>query len=78
MRWIDAIRSALVRAGLASPPDGPHEFERAMQMLSHPPSAGPSVATVPLVMTPTTSSERCARAGCGRPANDPIHQIQGD
>ena len=71
------VRSALIRMGLASPPYEPHEFERAMQMLTHPPSAGPSVATVPHVMTPMTSSERCARDGCGRPFNDPIHQFAG-
>jgi len=64
--------------GLASPPFEPHEFERAMQMLSHPPTAGPSVATVPHVQTPMTASSRCAREGCGRPLNDPIHQVSGD
>ena len=49
-----------------------------MQMLSHPPSAGPSVATVPHVMTPVSSSARCAREGCGRPMNDPVHQVSAD
>ena len=55
----------------------PHEFESAMRMFSQPPAAGPSIATVPTVMTPVTSTE-CARQGCGRARNDPIHRIAGD
>jgi hypothetical protein len=55
----------------------PHEFESAMRMFSQPPAAGPSIATVPTVMTPVTSTE-CARKGCGRATNDPIHRIAGD
>jgi hypothetical protein len=55
----------------------PHEFESAMRMFSQPPAAGPSIATVPTVMTPVTSTD-CARQGCGRARNDPIHRIAGD
>jgi len=55
----------------------PHAFESAMRMFSQPPAAGPSIATVPTVMTPVTSTE-CARQGCGRARNDPIHRIAGD
>jgi hypothetical protein len=76
--WMGAVRSALVRAGLASPPFEPHEFERSMQLLSHPPSAGPSVATVPHIATPVSSSARCGHEGCGRPMNDPVHQVSAD
>jgi hypothetical protein len=47
MGVLRAIRSALASAGLVSPPLEPHEFEVAMHLLSHPASAGPSVATVP-------------------------------
>ena len=78
MATMGRLRSALVRTGHASPPFEPHEFERVMHLLSHPPSAGPSVATVPHIVTPTSSSARCAREGCGRPMNDPIHQGIGD
>jgi hypothetical protein len=68
------IRSALVRAGLISPPLEPHEFETAMHLLSHTASAGPSVATVPNIVTPTESAH-CARDGCDRARHDPIHTI---
>jgi hypothetical protein len=54
-----------------------HAFESAMRMFSQPPSAGPSIATVPNLMTPVTSTE-CARAGCGRARNDAIHRIPED
>ena len=73
------VRSVLVRAGLMSPPFEPHEFERAMHMLANPASGGgPSIATVAHPVTPMSSSERCARDGCERPANDPIHKVGGD
>jgi hypothetical protein len=72
------IQSALVRAGLARPPFEPHAFERTMTMASHPPSAGPSIATVPHVITPTSASTLCTREGCGRPKSDPIHQVGED
>jgi hypothetical protein len=75
---VKSIRSALVQMGLASPPFEPHEFERSMQMLSHPPSAGPSVATVPIPVTTMSSSARCAREHCGRPMSDLIHQVGGE
>jgi hypothetical protein len=70
------IRSALVRAGLLSPPVEPHEFETAMHLLSHP-ASGPSVATVPHIVTPNASA-RCARDGCDRARTDPIHTIPED
>jgi hypothetical protein len=77
MRILKALRSGLARAGLVSPPVEPHEFEVAMHLLSHPASSGPSIATVPHIVTPTTSS-RCARSGCDRVRNDPIHHIADD
>jgi hypothetical protein len=73
---LTSMRSALVRAGLASPPVEPHQFEIAMHLLSHP-ASGPSVATVPHVVTPTESAH-CARDGCGRGRSDPIHRIPDD
>jgi hypothetical protein len=72
------IRSLLADAGLVGRPLVPHPFERSLHLLSHPTSGGPSVATVPHVATPISSSERCARERCGRPPNDPIHRIDGD
>ncbi len=48
-----------------------------MHLLFDPASAGPSVATVPQIVTPVTS-ERCARDGCDRPRSDPIHRIPED
>ena len=69
------IRSALERAGLVSPPLVAHDFETAIHLLSRPASAGPSVATVPHIVTPTTSA-RCARDGCDRARNDPIHNVE--
>jgi hypothetical protein len=74
MSVLSAIRSALASAGLVSPPLEPHEFEVAMHLLSHPASAGPSVATVPNIVTPTESAH-CARDGCDRARHDPIHTI---
>jgi hypothetical protein len=71
------VRSALVRAGLVRPPFEPHEFERDMHML-YAPAPGPSVASVPNPITPRSSAERCARDGCGRPVNDPIHRVGED
>ena len=70
------IRAALVRAGLVAPPLEPHEFEVAMHLLSHP-TAGPSAAAVPHIVTPT-SSARCAHEGCDRVPGDPIHTIPED
>ena len=67
------VRSALARAGLASPPLEPHEFQVAMHLLSHV-APGPTVASVPHIVTPT-SSARCAREGCDRVPGDPIHTI---
>jgi hypothetical protein len=55
----------------------PHEFERDMHMLYRP-APGPSVATVGNLVTPRSSAERCARDGCGRPANDSIHHVSED
>ena len=70
------IRSALVRAGLIAPPVEPHEFVTAMHLLSHP-APGPSVATVPHIVTPNESA-RCARDGCDRVRTDSIHTIPED
>jgi hypothetical protein len=67
------VRSTLARMGLVAPPVEPHAFEVAMHLLSHP-APGPSVASVPHIVTPTSSAV-CARDGCGRPQADPIHTI---
>jgi len=69
------IRSGLARMGLAAAPLEPHEFESAMHMLFAP--AAPSMASVPNVVTPV-SSTRCARDGCDRPRADPIHRLRDD
>ena len=45
-----------------------------MHLLSQPPTGGPSVATVPHVVTPSASA-RCTRDGCGRVRTDPIHLV---
>ncbi len=47
-----------------------------MHLLSHP-ASGPSVATVPHIVTPNASA-RCARDGCDRVLTDPIHTIPED
>ena len=73
MATMHGLRSMLARMGLVAAPLEPHTFESAMQLLSHPRSAGPSVATVPHIVTPTSSDERCER--CDRTSNDPIHRI---
>ena len=78
MALLGRIRSALVRAGLAKPPFEPHDFERTMTMASQPPSAGPSVATVPHVLTPISAGRLCTREGCGRTMSDPIHRNPSD
>jgi hypothetical protein len=78
MGVIGRIHSGLVRAGLAKPPFEPHVFERTMTMAAMPPSAGPSIATVPHVLTPVSASTLCSREGCGQPKGDPIHQDAGD
>jgi hypothetical protein len=70
------VRSALARMGLAAPPVEPHEFESAMHLL-YAPAPGPTVASVPNVITPATSA-RCAREGCDRPQSDPIHRLPED
>jgi hypothetical protein len=69
------IRAGLARMGLAAAPLEPHEFESAMHMLFAP--AAPSMASVPNVVTPV-SSTRCARDGCDRPRADPIHRLRDD
>ena len=74
MATLGRVRSALARAGLVAPPLAPHEFEVAMHLLSHPASAGPSVATVAHIVTPTESAH-CAHDGCDRVRTDPIHTI---
>jgi hypothetical protein len=71
------VRSALVRAGLMRPPSEPHGFERDMHLL-YVPGLGSPVANVPHPITPRSSAERCARDGCGRPADDPIHHVGED
>ena len=65
------IRSGLARLGLAAEPLEPHEFETAMHLLYAP--AAPSLASVPNIVTPSTSA-RCAHDGCDRPRADPIHR----
>ena len=67
------IRSAIARMGLVGQPLEPHEFESAMHLLFAP-APGPSVSTVPNIVTPSTSA-RCTRDGCDRPRADPIHQL---
>jgi hypothetical protein len=73
MARMNGIRSALARTGLVAEALRPHEFESAMHMLFAP-AAGPSVASVPNVVTPVTSAT-CARDGCGRPRADAIHRV---
>ena len=74
MERMVAIRTALVRAGLASPPLEPHAFEITMHLLSHPAAGPASLATVAHIVTPTETAH-CARDGCGRVPSDPIHRI---
>jgi hypothetical protein len=69
------IRSALVRAGLISPPLVPHEFETAMHLLAR--GSSTPVAQVPNIVTPTEGAH-CARDGCDRDRNDPIHHLPED
>ncbi|HEU0243268.1 MAG TPA: hypothetical protein VFQ75_05140 [Candidatus Limnocylindrales bacterium] len=70
------IRSGLARTGLVAVPLRPHEFESGIHMLYRPP-VGPTVASVPNMVTPADSA-RCARARCDRPRADPIHRIAED
>ena len=69
------IRHALASAGLVREPLESHEFESAIHLLFNP--AGPTVASVPNIVTPSTSA-RCARDGCDRPRSDLIHRIPED
>jgi hypothetical protein len=73
MEAVTHLRAVLVRMGLAAAPLEPHEFESALHLLFAP-APGPSVATVPNIVTPTTSA-RCTRDGCDRPRADPIHRL---
>ena len=77
MSRVGWLRSVLVRIGLADAPLGPQAFESAIHLIPQPPGAGPSITTVPTVITPITSTD-CARRGCGRPQGDPIHRIADD
>jgi hypothetical protein len=70
-----SIHDALIRAGLVREPLEPHEFERGIHLLFNP--AGPTVASVPNIVTPSTSA-RCTRDGCDRPRGDAIHRLPED
>jgi hypothetical protein len=54
IRRVSFLKGLLVRVGLAAPPLEPHAFESAIHLIPQPPSAGPSIATVPTAITPMT------------------------
>lgn len=72
MSNVSKVRSVLVGLGLADERLAPHDFESAVHLL-YAPAPGPTVASVPNIVTPATSA-RCVHDGCDRPRSDPIHR----